>query len=95
MRRPLIRAYKRLFVRRAFLRLHQRLVNIGLWGLGVLNSETDELSGEAHFLSQLPRYVRRDPELVVLDIGANVGAYAQLVRRLLPTARPCSSSSTK
>jgi FkbM family methyltransferase len=86
MRRSLIDLYKQLFVRKSLVRFHQRLVNIGLWGLGILNSENEARSGEAHFLRSLPRFFRTDEDFVVFDVGANVGTYARLIKQLYPSA---------
>ena len=87
MKHALIRLYKRLFVRRAFYRLHARLFNIGLWGMGILNSENFELSGEEHFLRQLDQYLPAGQPDVVLDVGANIGSYSSRVKQLWPQAR--------
>jgi len=87
MRRHLIDLYKQLFVRKALFRFHQRLVNIGLWGLGILNGENEVWSGEAHFLRSLPRFFSTDQDFVVFDVGANVGAYAHSIKSLYPSAR--------
>jgi FkbM family methyltransferase len=87
MKRRLIDLYKSLFVRRAFFRLHQRLLNISLWGLGILNSENERWSGEDHFLRHLSRFIEADKSFVVFDVGANVGVYSQRLRALHPRAR--------
>jgi FkbM family methyltransferase len=87
MKLALIRLYKRLFVRRAFYRLHARLFNIGLWGMGILNSENFELSGEEHFLRHLDQYLPAGQPDVVLDVGANIGLYSSRVMELYPRAR--------
>jgi FkbM family methyltransferase len=83
MKALLIRAYKRALVRRRFFRLHQRLLLLSLWGLGILNSDHPRLSGEARFLEQV---ARKPGPLLVLDVGANRGAYANRVRLLRPDA---------
>jgi FkbM family methyltransferase len=56
----------------------------GLNAVGVLNYEDDWLSGERRFLSL---YLERNPEATVVDVGANVGHYCQMVRALAPHAK--------
>ena len=53
----------------------------GLNAVGVLNYQNDVVSGERHFLT---RFLEQYPTAVVLDVGANIGQYAQLVRELGP-----------
>lgn len=87
MKRQLIDLYKQLFVRKALYRFHQRLFNISLWGMGILNSENDRWSGEGHFLRHLSQYTATRQDLVVFDVGANVGGYARQVKALYPGAK--------
>lgn len=87
MKQAAIRLYKRTLVRRAFYRFHHALLNIGLWGVGALNSEDATLSGEDHFLRQLRRYLPLADDLVIWDVGAHTGAYATRARRYHPAAR--------
>jgi FkbM family methyltransferase len=56
----------------------------GLNAVGVLNYEDDWLSGERRFLTL---YLERNPEATVVDVGANVGHYAEMVRALAPRAK--------
>lgn len=86
MKRRLIDLYKRLFVRKAFYRLHRRMLNVSLWGLGILNSENHRLSGEDHFLRHLPQYLSTGQAFTVFDVGANIGTYAREVKALYPQA---------
>lgn len=86
MRRLWIDLYKRLFVHAALFRFHRRLLNISLWGLGILNSENDRWSGEEYFLRNLARYFDVSQAFVVFDIGANVGAYASKLKTFYPHA---------
>lgn len=86
MKRLLVDIYKFLFVRKYLYRFHQRLLNISLWGLGILNSENTKWSGEEFLLKELSKLLDQEEPLTVLDIGANKGDYAKLVKRLHPTA---------
>jgi FkbM family methyltransferase len=52
---------------------------MSLRGLGILNSESDKLSGEKHFIEH---HVSRIRNGVVLDVGANVGKYSKFIKRI-------------
>lgn len=82
MKRTFIDLYKALFVRKSLYQFHYRLLNISLWGLGILNSENFRLSGEDHFLRHLGEIADIKNRLVVLDVGANTGQYANKVKLL-------------
>jgi hypothetical protein len=63
-------------VRKALYRFHYRLLNISLWGLGILNSENDHLSGEDFFVRNLTGLIDPKERFVILGVGANVGDYS-------------------
>jgi FkbM family methyltransferase len=75
--------YRRLLARTQFYHLNLHLYKLALRGLGVLNSEGSEVTGEAWLLSRL-----RDRGLLatVLDVGANTGTYSQEILELAPQA---------
>ena len=52
-----------------------------LRGVGILNYQNDDVSGERRFLS---RFVATNPTAVVFDVGANTGQYSRLVREIGP-----------
>lgn len=68
--------YRWLFVRVALYKFHNFLYVVGLRGLGVLNYESDKLSGEENFIKH---YVSKLKNNIVLDVGANVGNYSKLI----------------
>jgi len=70
--------YARLFAKPAFMPFHRLLYRLAIRGMGILNSETDEISGEAHFV----RFIRSKNPKLILDVGANEGQFAQLCLRL-------------
>ena len=74
-----LRVHRFLFVRKRFYKLNRFLYRVSLRGIGVLNYETDAVSGESRFLTSL---LQQRPKIVVLDVGANVGAYSNLVASL-------------
>lgn len=81
---PLLKVYRFLFARRRFYRFNRLVYRLGLSGLGVLNYESDRVSGEAAFLKG---YFRQRPGGVILDVGANIGNYSKAVLSLNPDAR--------
>jgi len=86
MKRLLISLYKSLFARKALYRFHHRLLNISLWGLGILNSENDRWSGEDHFIRNLTKLIDPKERFVIFDVGANVGHYSAKVKSVYPDA---------
>jgi FkbM family methyltransferase len=82
--RLLIRFYQSVFARRRFYRLNRALFCMAARGMGVLNSESDVVSGEAHFLKRLARNWSKP---VVLDIGANVGHFSARIKSFSPDAQ--------
>lgn len=85
MKRSLGRLYRRLFVRRLFYGLHKRLFRMAVHGMGIQNSGSFGLSGEAALLKAL-RAAWGEKRPVVLDVGANEGHYAALVLQHCPQA---------
>lgn len=81
MRNPLFKLmlniYRWLFVRTWFYEFHKFLYLLSLRGIGVLNYESDRLSGEGHFIEH---HVSRIRDGVVFDVGANVGRYSARIR---------------
>ncbi len=68
--------YRRLFARPAFYLFNKFLFDLSIRGMGLLNYENDQISGESFFLKQiLGCHVRP----LVLDVGANRGAYAEKI----------------
>ena len=80
----LLRVHASLFGRRQFRRLNVLLFDLGTRGLGILNYQNPEISGESDFLR---RYLSDRKSPVVVDVGANVGAYTREVGRVNASAR--------
>jgi len=78
--------YRALFARPAFRRLNESLFRMSLSGLGVMNFQNDQVSGEDHFVHKaLPGIVgTRAP--VCFDVGANEGNFSALLLEALPGA---------
>ena len=73
----MLNLYRYLFVNRRFFRLHKLLYRLSLRGIGVMNYESSEVSGEMKFIGSL---VTTMSESTVFDVGANVGAYSKCLR---------------
>jgi FkbM family methyltransferase len=78
-----IRLYLLLFARKSFFSLNTMLFKLTLRSMGMLNSESDYLSGERAFLQAV---IKQRDTLLVLDVGANVGKYANRIKQLCPHA---------
>lgn len=63
---------------------HLDIFKTSLHGIGILNYETEELSGETWFLNN---YLKGKKSPVVFDIGANVGNYSKTIKTINPSAR--------
>ena len=73
--------YRLLIVRKVLYKFNEFLYALSLRGIGILNFESDKLSGEQHFIKQ---HVSRIRKGVALDVGANVGNYSRFIKRLNP-----------
>jgi FkbM family methyltransferase len=70
--------YRALFARRVFYKFNKFLYNLSLRGLGVLNYETEMISGEEQFVKY---YISKMKKGIIFDVGANVGNYSKSVRK--------------
>jgi FkbM family methyltransferase len=78
MKRSLEDIYIENFARPRFARFHRFLYLLGLRGLGVLNYQNEEQSGETYFLKSIVSEIDREGRWV-LDVGANEGDIAASV----------------
>ncbi len=76
--------YRFLFARRIFYKFNKLIYSFALRGLGILNYENDQVSGEAFFLKH---YLSHKKKTIILDIGGNVGNFACKVMRIEPSAQ--------
>jgi FkbM family methyltransferase len=83
MRTSLLKFYGRFFGKRRFSSFHLALLKMCLKGMGIFNTADDRLSGETNFLHKL---LQRVEQPLVLDVGANVGIYASMIKSLAPDA---------
>lgn len=80
--------YRRFFVGTRWYRLNLFLNELSLHGLGILNHESETLSGEEAALRRILGIASaRFGAPVVLDVGANVGDFSRRVKAGAPLAR--------
>lgn len=84
MRNKILNLYARLFAKPVFEKWNRFLHHAALRGLGVLNYQNDEISGETAFLKSV---LDNSKKAVVLDVGANVGRYSQQILQIAPTTQ--------
>jgi FkbM family methyltransferase len=75
--------YRFVFCRKLFYRFNYHVYKIALRGIGLFNSEGNNVTGERYFLQQLQMKVNIR---TVFDVGANTGEYTMDVRRYFPRA---------
>ncbi len=79
IKKHLLVILKTIFVRKFMYQINNFMYKLFLRGIGILNYENKNISGEIFFLK---KYLRQkgDKEIIVLDIGANIGDYSKIVR---------------
>lgn len=81
LKRMVVQGFRRLFLRKSLYPLHKISFKLSLHGMGMLNYESWKLSGEQTFLKKI-----LNERSVVIDVGANGGAFSSLVKRIAPDA---------
>lgn len=79
----LLRMYGSLFARPRFRKWNTMLFDLGLRGLGILNHQDRQMSGELTFLRQ---WLKGKNNPVIFDVGANVGGYSRDIVAINPSA---------
>jgi len=79
----LMTLYRAVFLRKRFFRFNRLLFQLALRGMGVLNFESDRLSGERWLLEKFCKNKLK----VAVDVGGNVGHYAELIAANNPGVR--------
>lgn len=72
----ILKCYRFLFGRKKFYKLNKLFYQCSLRGLGILNFESNNLSGESKFLST---YLKGKNNCVIFDVGANIGNYSRKI----------------
>jgi FkbM family methyltransferase len=86
MRKLFYHVYRFLFAREKLAFLNSFIVRLGLKGLGVLNYETFDASGESFALKYFRGKNNKVHNPIIFDIGANVGIYTENILKLIPGA---------
>lgn len=73
---------KLILARKFFYKLNKFIYLVSLNGMGILNHENEYISGEHAFLVKVTKTFQEKP--IILDVGANVGRYSNLLRKLSP-----------
>lgn len=81
----LVIIYRFIFARPLFLKWNNLLYRLSLSGLGILNYENSKVSGESYFVNKLASQSNDDG--VIIDVGANQGAYSLMCFRACPSAQ--------
>jgi len=80
----LIRLYRYLFSSSKFYRINRFLFKLSLRGIGVLNFENRNVSGELFVINNiLPKLLTSDKP-IFFDVGANIGEYTSDLKRRFP-----------
>ena len=86
MTKLIINIYRYIFARPRFENFNRALLHLSLRGLGVLNYETDIVSGERYLITKLLPAIIKKTNPVFLDIGANLGNYSKVLFKQFPNA---------
>jgi FkbM family methyltransferase len=79
--------HRAVFARPIFHKFNSRLLYLALHGLGVLNYQNDEISGERYLLrTWLPNAIGGRKSPVFFDVGANIGHYSAMLLGQFPNA---------
>lgn len=82
----IVSIYRAIFAKPVFRKFNYMMFRLGLSGLGVLNYESDKVSGENNFITNvLPKYIKSATP-VLFDVGANVGKYSKKLSDRFPSA---------
>ncbi len=74
MKQSLLSLYRFIFCRPLFFKLNLHLFKLSLRGIGILNSEGDDVTGETSFLKHL---ATTNQIKTVIDVGANLKVYGE------------------
>jgi len=74
------KVYVFLFARKALYSVNLLLYKLSMRGLGIMNHENDDISGENAFVKYMIN-TGRFQSGVILDVGANIGGYSVMLRK--------------
>ena len=80
MKRKVKELYRFLAARPSCKKLNVFLFECSLHGLGILNHQTENLSGKKNFINNIvPRFIPSGSSPIFIDVGANIGETKQKV----------------
>lgn len=56
--------YAKLFANKKFIKFNKFLFQLSLRGMGVLNYQNNDISGEKYFIKLLAKYLKKQPRLL-------------------------------
>jgi len=83
MKIKLLQFYLKIFGRTNFRKFNKFLLVLGLKGLGITNYQNSIISGEDYTLTEIRKILRNEKEPLIFDVGANIGKYSYLLRKIL------------
>lgn len=84
MIQKILSIYRYIFCRKIFHKFNYHIYRIALRGIGVLNSEGPQITGESYLLKKLSK--ENMSIKIIVDIGANTGGYVEELRMCFPEA---------
>lgn len=74
--------YAKIFAKKELIKFNKFLFDLSLRGMGILNYQNSNISGEKWFLEN---YLLQEKNAgVIFDVGANIGNYSELILNLYP-----------
>lgn len=80
----LLNLYRLVFCRKIFHKFNYHIHKIALRGIGILNSEGPQITGESYCLKKLKQNFNFE---TIVDVGANDGGFATELRKCFPQAK--------
>jgi FkbM family methyltransferase len=84
--RQVIRVWRFLFLRKILFKVNKFIYFLSLKSIGIMNYESDFLTGEKFLVDSLSGYFNCLEKPVVIDVGANIGSYSDKVRSVSKNA---------
>lgn len=86
MYRFALKLYRWMFAHRQLQKVNIALFQMSLRGLGILNYENNEVSGERYLIQNILPLVIKKKHPIFFDVGANIGNYSASLLRVFPNA---------
>lgn len=83
MKQKILNIYRYIFCRKIFYKFNYHAQRLTLRGIGVLNSEGPQITGESYLLKKLSK---NNSIRTIVDVGANTGGYTEEMRMRFPKA---------